>query len=64
MRRAQQVGDDPQEVIDDLARRDRLDSTRKTSPLTVPSGAIVVDTSDLGFEEVVDQVLAMISQKS
>ena len=64
MRRAHQVGDDLQEVIDDLARRDRLDSTRKTSPLTVPSGAIVVDTSDLGFEEVVDQVLAMISQKS
>lgn len=63
-RRARQTGESRDEVLDDLNRRDRLDSTRATSPMTVPDGAVVVDTSDLGFEEVVDRLLELISAKS
>lgn len=63
-RRAIQDGVDPEAVISDLARRDHLDSTRLASPLTVPEGAVVIDTSDLGFDEVVDRVLALIEDHS
>lgn len=63
-RRALQDGDDPDFVIADLARRDHLDSTREASPLTVPEGAVIVDTSDLTFDEVVDHVLGLIEARS
>ncbi|MES2596478.1 MAG: (d)CMP kinase [Verrucomicrobiota bacterium] len=43
---------------DQVAERDRLDSTRKTSPLIVPQGAIVIDNSHLTLEEAVQQVLS------
>lgn len=64
LRRALQAGDDPERVIEDQARRDRIDSTRKASPLTIPQGAIVVDTSDLTFEEVVDHIMELIPEDS
>ena len=63
-RRASQVGDDPDQVIEDLAKRDHLDSTREASPLTVPDGAVIVDTSDLTFDEVVEKIVSLISAKS
>jgi cytidylate kinase len=44
---------DEEEVRADIGRRDHIDSTRADSPLTCPSGAIVVDTSDLTIDEVV-----------
>jgi len=42
----------------DLARRDRLDSTRAVSPLTVADGSMVIDTTDLGVEEIVDRLMS------
>jgi cytidylate kinase len=63
-RRALQVGDDPDDVIKELERRDHIDSTRPASPLTVPEGAIVVDTSDLDFDAVVERVLSLIPVES
>lgn len=42
---------------DQVAERDRLDSTRKTSPLVIPEGAVVIDNSHLTLEEAVQQVL-------
>lgn len=59
-RRALQSGADPDRVLDDLARRDQIDSSRDASPLAVPEGATVVDTSDMTFDEVVNLVLALI----
>ena len=44
-------------VAADLARRDRLDSTRAISPLAVAEGAVVVDTSDRSIEEIVDDLM-------
>lgn len=63
-RRAEETGEELDEVLEDLNRRDRLDSTRQASPLVVPEGAIVIDTSDLTFDDVVDRVLAVIESKS
>ena len=62
-RRAAQDGEDLEEVLEDILRRDRIDSTREASPLVVPDGANVVDTSDLSFEEVVDSVVRLINAK-
>lgn len=47
-------------VAADLARRDRLDSTRATSPLVRADGATELDTSHLDVEGVVDAVLALL----
>jgi CMP/dCMP kinase len=63
-RRALETGETVDDVLEDLNRRDRLDSTREASPLTIPEGAVVVDTSELTFDEVVDQVLGLIRAKS
>lgn len=48
------------ETADDLARRDLLDSTRAVSPLIVPQGAVVVDTTGRPIDEVVDEIVRMI----
>lgn len=63
-RRAMETGESLDEVLADLNRRDRLDSTRAASPLTIPDGAVVIDTSDLSFDEVVETLLALIRAKS
>ncbi len=63
-RRAGQSGDDPESVHAELERRDRIDSSRVASPLTVPSGALVVDTSDRSFDEVVAEVMRLLDQPS
>jgi cytidylate kinase len=43
-----------------LERRDRLDSTREASPLTTAPGALVLDTTHLSLEQVVDRALAQV----
>lgn len=63
-RRALEIGDDEGTVLADLNRRDRLDTTRTASPLVVPEGAVILDTSALTLEEVVDRVLGLIDAKS
>jgi cytidylate kinase len=48
------------ETADDLARRDLLDSTRAVSPLIVPQGAVVVDTTGRPIDDVVDEIVGML----
>ena len=48
------------ETADDLARRDLLDSTRAVSPLIVPQGAVVVDTTGRPIDDVVEEIVAML----
>ncbi len=48
------------ETPDDLARRDLIDSTRAVSPLVVPQGAVVMDTTDRPADEVVDEIVALL----
>jgi CMP/dCMP kinase len=47
----------------DLARRDRLDSTRATDPLRQAGDAIEIDTTGMGIDEVVAHVLDLLSSK-
>jgi cytidylate kinase len=45
------------EIVANLEKRDRIDTTRKESPLLKAPDAIVVDTSHLTFEQQVDKVV-------
>jgi cytidylate kinase len=45
---------------DSISERDRLDTSRKTSPLTIPAGATAIDSTHLTLEQVVDRVVAQI----
>jgi len=51
------------QIMADLAARDRRDETRSEAPLTVPQGAIVIDTTDLSIDQVVNQCLDRIKGK-
>jgi len=46
-----------------LLNRDKIDSSRKTAPLTIPEGAFVVDTTPLTIEEVVATILEKINNR-
>jgi cytidylate kinase len=63
-RRAGQTGKAVDEVMAEIEARDHRDSTRHASPLTVPSGAVVIDTSDMTFEEVVEHVVGLAGRAS
>lgn len=45
------------DVAADIKARDRNDSTRDLSPLTLPEGAIVIDSTGQDVETVVDRIL-------
>lgn len=61
-RRSKEVADLSYEAVaSDLARRDALDQGRETSPLTEADDALVVDTSDLTIDEVVEALAAKVS---
>ena len=49
---------------DQVAERDRLDSTRKTSPLVIPPGAIVIDNSHLTLDQAVEAVLTSLQDRA
>jgi cytidylate kinase len=51
------------EVATALAERDRLDSTRAASPLTVAEDAVVIDTTTLSISEAVDRVMEVIGTR-
>jgi cytidylate kinase len=46
---------------DRVAERDRLDSSRKTAPLSQMAGATAIDTTCLSIAEVADQIAALIA---
>jgi cytidylate kinase len=46
-----------EEVLRDVLRRDVQDSTRDHSPLRMAEGAIYIDSTILGIEEVVDEMV-------
>lgn len=50
-------------IDDSIAKRDKLDSSRKASPLVIPEDAVVVDSSHLDIDEVVNAVLEVIREK-
>jgi cytidylate kinase len=46
----------------DLLRRDTIDSGRTTAPLTVPDGAIHLDTTPYSLDEVITQVVEIVEE--
>jgi cytidylate kinase len=48
---------------DSIAERDRLDSTRKTAPLSCPAGAVSIDTTHLTPAQVVETLAAPIAAR-
>lgn len=51
-------------AVDSVAERDRLDSTRATAPLTIPEGAVVIDTTHLDLDGVIAAVLSRLAELS
>lgn len=49
-----------QQVLDDLLRRDAMDSSREIAPLRPAEDACHIDSSNKTVDEVVDQIVAMI----
>lgn len=52
-----------EEVKEEIAMRDRIDTERDESPLKVAPGAIVVDTTHMSLESVIDKILGYIGKK-
>lgn len=53
-----------QDVIDDLKKRDYIDSHRDFAPLRPAEDSIQLDTSDMTIEEVVTAILKVIEEKT
>jgi cytidylate kinase len=55
-------------ILEEIISRDHRDASRGTGPLTIPAGAIVIDTTTLSQEQVIAQIVSaareMISEKS
>ena len=48
---------------DEIAARDRVDSSRGASPLIIAEGANLIDTSNLTIDAVVDEIIAVLKIK-
>lgn len=44
-------------IKQDIIRRDKVDSSRDASPLCIPEGAYIIDTSDLAIEVVAQKII-------
>lgn len=62
-RRAKEEGGDAQAIVAAQKTRDQQDSTRKTAPLQIPDQALVLDSTDLGFEDVVKKVEKFVRER-
>jgi cytidylate kinase len=53
-----------EEIAAEIAERDHRDMTREVSPLRQAEDAVLVDTSDMGIDEVADQILKIVREKT
>ena len=60
-RRAIQNDSNEKDVLVAQRKRDLLDSSRKVSPLVIPDGAVILDNSELDFEESVEKFIEIVS---
>ncbi len=49
-----------EEVFREVVERDRMDRERKFAPLVIPKGAVLIDTTNKPFEEVLSEVRRVI----
>ncbi len=50
-----------QETLEALIERDRRDAERKASPLVCPEGAIIIDTSEMTIDQVVETLQSIVA---
>ncbi|MFY1632395.1 (d)CMP kinase [Solwaraspora sp. WMMB335] len=62
-RRSAETAADVAATAEDLARRDRLDSTRTADPLQQSADAVELDTTALGIDEVVNRLRDLLSAR-
>jgi CMP/dCMP kinase len=62
-RRSSEHAADLRETTLDLQRRDQFDSTRAADPLVQAPDAVVLDTTELGIDEVVSRLAALIRER-
>ncbi|MDN5894508.1 MAG: (d)CMP kinase [Nocardioides sp.] len=63
-RAAEEGGSDVSGVAESLLARDKIDSGRRTAPLTMPAGAVHIDTTPFTLDEVISQVVALATEAS
>jgi cytidylate kinase len=59
-RRADQLGADVEAILTEQRIRDLRDTTREHSPLQPAPDAVELDTTDLGFEQVVQRIVELV----
>ena len=52
-----------EKVLEDLKKRDEQDMNRPVEPLRQAEDAVLVDSTNLSFDEVVDAILAIVEEK-
>jgi cytidylate kinase len=62
-RRATEAGEDATAVLRDIERRDRADSSREHAPLAEAADAVMLDTSDLTIDQVVEKIVDLLGQR-
>lgn len=62
-RAAEEGGTDTAATAASLLSRDRIDSTRATSPLAKAEDAVEVDSTFLSLEEVIDHIVTLVEQR-
>ncbi len=60
-RRVSEIGGNVDEIEAAIVARDRKDSTRVHSPLTETDDAVVVDTTGMTIDEVVDHIIGLLA---
>jgi cytidylate kinase len=48
---------DEREILEGIIERDEKDRTRSVGPLAIPQGAVVIDTTELSMDEVVNRIV-------
>lgn len=62
-RRAQELGLDEKELAVQQKQRDEQDSTRKVAPLQIPKDALVVDTTTMSLNDVIEKIYQFAKNK-
>lgn len=62
-RRAAELGLEQKDLVEAQKQRDEQDSTRKAAPLQIPENALVLDSTTLSLNEVVNQVEVFVKNK-
>ncbi len=54
---------DYKEILENVVERDRIDSTRKDSPLIIDKDAIEIDNSDMGIKEQFERICTLVDRR-